>query len=169
MGYAKAVIEVGLNPSRPLYYWAHEMNFLPRNTRNCIRYLGDYIDLLTKEMTHEFLNGNARKNSLGRNTNLLTKKAPQIKVLANLLNKYSSLLYTPGKHDFNLPQGREHRFTPEEVIFTCYLTAELGRRILSVSKLANIAVKNDNQYSIGGRWGSHERVQYQEDLTKETI
>ena len=37
-------------PKRPLYYAQHELGFLPRWTRNAIRYLGDYINLLTKKL-----------------------------------------------------------------------------------------------------------------------
>src|SRR3989337_3432912 len=35
-------------PKRPLYYAMMELQGLPRWTRDAIRYLGDYIDLLVK-------------------------------------------------------------------------------------------------------------------------
>jgi hypothetical protein len=41
-------------PKRPLYYAQHELEYLPRWTREGIRYLGDYIDLLVKAMAFEF-------------------------------------------------------------------------------------------------------------------
>ncbi len=160
---AKTIHEVGIHPTRPLFYWAEEMKGLPRNTRDCIRYLGDYLDLLTKEMTHELVGGNARNNSLGTNSRLLMKRAPSVSTLAARLKRYSDFLYTPGKHDFSLPPGRKHRFTPREVILTAYITSELSRRILSVSSLARIAVEKDNLYIIGGRWGSRARVEYAGD------
>ena len=37
-------------PTRPLYYVQDEIGKLRSAPRNCIRYLGDYIDLLTKAM-----------------------------------------------------------------------------------------------------------------------
>jgi hypothetical protein len=147
-------------PSRPLYYLRREILGLPRNTRNCIRYLGDYIDLLTKEMTFEYLNGNARRNSLGTNARRLVEKRPDLSNLARKLGRYADFMYTPAKHDFNLPPSRQHRFTPEEVVFAAYVTIELGKQIQNVSKFAAYAVEKDYLYSIGGRWGSGMRVKY---------
>lgn len=100
---ATAALEVGLKPSRPLLYWSVEMRGLPRNTRDCVRYLGDYVDLLVKEMTQELLGGSARRRSLGSNAKLLVKKAKQIGKLATKLESFSDCIYTPGKHDFSLP------------------------------------------------------------------
>ena len=160
---SKTIVEVGIRPSRPLFYWAQEMKALPRNTRNCIRYLGDYIDLLTKELSHELLDRNARLNSLGTNARLLIQKSPNVKVLVETLKKYSDVLYTPGKHDFSLPPGRTHRFTPKEVILAAYVTSVVGKQILSTSSFARIAVEKDNLYIIGGRWGSGSRVEYAGD------
>ena len=37
-------------PKRPLYYAQNEMKVLPHWTRDGIRYLGDYIDLLVKAL-----------------------------------------------------------------------------------------------------------------------
>ena len=147
-------------PSRPLYYLRREIRGLPRNTRNCIRYLGDYIDILAKEMTFEYLDGNARRSSLGANAKRLIEKRSDLRVLAEKLKRYADFMYTPAKHDFILPRGRRHRFTPEEVVFAAYVTVELGRQILGVSKFATDAVEKDYLYVLGGRWGSGTRVKY---------
>jgi len=160
---ANAVLEVGLTPSRPLLYWSVEMRGLPRNTRDCVRYLGDYMDLLVKEMTHEFLGGSARRRSMGSNTKMLLKSAPHVKELAQKLNSYAECIYTPGKHDFSLPPGRKHSFTAKEVVYTAYMTSALAREILSISKNARYAVEKDNLYCIGGRWGSTNRVYFAGD------
>ncbi len=164
-GMAKCVVRVGITPSRPLFYWMLEMRSLPRNTRNCIRYLGDYVDLMVKEMTFELL-GKGRKKSLGANSNLLIEEAPSVAGLATKLKKYSDFLYTPGKHDFGLPSGRHHRFTAKEVVLCSYITAILAKEILANSGGARAAVEKDNLYAIGGKWGSSSRVQYWGDPLK---
>ena len=142
-------------------YWSAEMRDLPRNTRDCIRYLGDYMDLLVKEMTYELLGRKARHQSLGSNARSLLKKVPETRDLALEIKRYADSIYTPGKHDFSLPPGRKHRFTAKEVVLVAYITAELARRVLSVSKSARYAVEKDNMYTIGGRWGSANRVNYE--------
>lgn len=157
----KAILEVGSTPSRPLIYWSVEMGGLPRNTRNCIRYLGDYMDLLVKEMTYELLGGDARRRSLGSNARLLAKNVSKARDLAGKIKSYADFIYTPGKHDFSLPPGRKHRFTAKEVVLAAYVTAELARSVLSISECARYAVEKDNLYSIGGRWGSANRVNYE--------
>lgn len=102
---------VPLKPSRPLTYLKPVILQLPKATRDVIRYLGDYIDLITKEMTYELLDGKARKNSLGINAKQLEKAKSVPSDLVDKLQKYNSFLYTPGKHDFSLPAERKHRFT----------------------------------------------------------
>jgi hypothetical protein len=151
---------IPLKPTRPLMYLKPIIMQLPNSTRDVIRYLGDYIDLVTKEMTYEFLNGNARKNSLGINARRLEKAESVPRDLVDKLQRYNSFLYTPGKHDFSLPpEGRKHGFTCKEAVLTIYVSVELGERIKAVSKLATEAVEKDNLYMIGGRWGPH-RVEY---------
>ncbi|MGD0646167.1 MAG: hypothetical protein ABSA75_14785 [Candidatus Bathyarchaeia archaeon] len=160
--HAKLIVEVGYRPTRPLYYLMPLLQGLPRGTRDCIRYLGDYIDLLTKELAFEYLGGNSRRCSLGRNATQLSKSnlSPEIKEIAKILIRYNEFLYNPGKHDFSLPPGRNHRFTAREVVLTTYITAIIAKRIKAVSKAACIAVEKDNLYIIGGRWGSNKRVKF---------
>ena len=125
-------------PKRPLYYLQHEIRFLPRWTRDSIRYCGDYIDLLVKAATFEF-SGDPRvkKYSLGKNLNILgSKKYDVSNELINKLKKYNSFLYRPGKHDFKVPKGRGHRFTSKEVVLTAFVTMKLAKKIKSISKLA---------------------------------
>jgi len=77
--------------------------------------LGDYLDLLTKELTYEFTQEpKARISSLGVNAKRLLECKnipPEVQKIAQFLKKYNDFLYNPGKHDFNVPQGRRHRFT----------------------------------------------------------
>lgn len=159
---AKLGREIGLKPTRPLLYLWPLLQGLPRGTRDCIRYLGDYIDMLTKEMAFEFVGCKARQSSLGTNAYRLSKlNAPkEIPDIAKVLTRYNEFLYTPGKHDFSLPPGRKHRFTAREVVLTLYISAAIAKRIMAVSKAACVAVEKDNLYTMGGRWGGKKRVKF---------
>ena len=95
----------------------------------------------------------------GRTVSLFLRA--RVSVSSLFLIRYSNFIYTPGKHDFSLPHGRTHRFTSKEVVYTVFLTAELGKQILSISQNARDAVDADNWYSVGGRnWGSGTRNRY---------
>ena len=62
-------------PKRPLYYAQHELEYLPRWTRNGIRYLGDYIDLLVKALAFEVTKDqHCTQSSLGANIRRLRPK-----------------------------------------------------------------------------------------------
>lgn len=125
-------------PKRPLYYLKHEICFLPRWTRDTIRYCGDYIDLLVKEMTYEFTgDSRVREYSLGRNLRILKPRNHGIpSELIDKLKRYNSFLYRPGKHDFILPRGRGHRFTSKEAVLTAFVTMKLADEIKLISQLA---------------------------------
>src|SRR3972149_12086329 len=43
-------------PKRPLYYAQHEISYLPRWTRDALRDLGDFIDMLVKSAVYEKTN-----------------------------------------------------------------------------------------------------------------
>jgi len=164
---ARLMLLVRPPPKRPLYYCMHEIQFLPRWTRNTMRYLGDYIDMLVKEMTFEFTGKNsARKRSLGANLNRLNPEKHGVSAdLLDKLKRYNSFLYSPGKHDFSTPLGRNHRFTSREVVLTAFVTIKLATQIKSISKLARDAAEKELvDYIIGGRWRSHERVEFRGEI-----
>lgn len=129
---------VALPPKRPLYYAQHELEYLPRWTRNGIRYLGDYIDLLVKAMAYEFTKDpRCKKSSLGANVRKLSPKKHGIpSELVDRLAKYNSFLYQPGKHDFNIQHNRSHRFTSKEVVMTAFITMKLADDIKKLSQFA---------------------------------
>jgi hypothetical protein len=122
-------------PKRPLYYAQHEMGALPHWTRDAIRDLGDYIDLLVKAMTFELSKDHGSKErSLGINLRILkTKKYGISPILLDQLTRYNSFLYQPGKHDFRVPYGRRHRFTSKEVVLTAFITMKLADEIKKLS------------------------------------
>ena len=125
-------------PKRPLYYAQGEMRVLPRWTRDGIRYLGDYVDLLIKAMTFEYTRDHrCKKYSLGRNLRMLKPRKHGIsQELIDKLKRYNSFLYRPGKHDFSVPPGRGHRFTSKEVVLTAFITMKLAGEIKRISQFA---------------------------------
>ena len=114
------------------------MKFLPRWTRNSIRYLGDYIDLLVKVMAFEVTKDyRCKRSSLGINLRRIKPKKYGIESdLLDRLRKYNSFLYQPGKHDFRVSRGRGHRFTSREVVLTAFITMKLAEDIKKRSRFA---------------------------------
>jgi hypothetical protein len=122
-------------PKRPLYYCHFEMKFLPHWTRNIMRDLGNYIDVLIKEMSLELTNNkHCLKNPLGNNLNTIKEKiTPE---LYDKLICYNNFLYVPSKHDFDVPPNRKHRFTSKETVLTTFITMKLASEIKTLSKMA---------------------------------
>lgn len=125
-------------PKRPLYYAQHELGFLPHWTRNGIRYLGDYIDLLVKAMAFELTKEHkCKRSSLRLNLRRLRPKKYGIDPdILRRLKKYNSFLYQPGKHDFDIHKGRGHRFTSREVVLTAFITMNIAEEIKKISRFA---------------------------------
>lgn len=125
-------------PKRPVYYLAHELEFLPRWTREPLRIMGDYIDMLTKAATYEKTrDAKIFRVPFGPAIDLFAKCYPNDTQLADCLLRYNRFLYRDAKHDFVLPAGRrEHRFTSREVVLCLYTTRELADRIKSLSTTA---------------------------------
>ena len=133
-------------PKRPLYYTQWELRFLPHWTRDTMRDLGDFIDMLVKAAVYEKTNkSNIFHSSLGPAIDKFEQCRPECAPLANMLRKYNRLLYRPGKHDFKLPADRkEHRFTAREVILTIFITMNLAERLIRISPAA-ARVKRDEE------------------------
>ncbi len=128
-------------PKRPLSYAQQEITHLPQATRNSIRYLGDYIDLLVKGMAFELTKDpRCKKSSLGANVRKLNPERHAVSLeLINNLRRYDSLFYNPGKHDFSMPPpGREHHFTSMETVFDVFVTFKLADEIKKASQFANL-------------------------------
>ena len=113
-------------PKRPMYYAQHEIQFLPTWTRDSIRYLGDYVDLVSRHLVYELWKVRLGNASLGVAINLLETKGGLPDNILTWLRTYNQFLYRPGKHDFNLPEGRrEHRFSSQETVLTAFVTLRL--------------------------------------------
>jgi len=128
-------------PKRPLYYAQDEIAGLPQSTRNSVRYLGDYVDLLVKAMVFELTKDpRCKKSSLGSNVRRLNPEKHAVSPeLVNNLRRYDFLYYNPGKHDLSTPPpDREHHFTSIETVFDVFVTFKLADEIKTVSHLAEL-------------------------------
>lgn len=125
-------------PKRPLYYTEWDIQFLPYRTRDVIRDLGDFIDMLVKAAVYEkTTNDSVFHSSLGPAIDKFEMCRPESKQLANILRKYNRFLYRDAKHDFKLPKGRkEHRFTSREAVLTVFITMNIAKKIISISPMA---------------------------------
>jgi hypothetical protein len=115
-------------PKRPIYYAQYELGFLPRWTRDSIRYLGDYVDDLIKHLAF-LLTKNTRVCGHPLGANIIAIEPAKYGIdpkLIDWLKRYNSFLYRPGKHDFSTPPGRSHRFTSMEVVLTAFVTMRLA-------------------------------------------
>ncbi|MFC1932320.1 hypothetical protein ACFLXU_01650 [Chloroflexota bacterium] len=125
-------------PKRPIYYTQWEIQFLPHHTRDIMRDLGDFIDMLVKAAIYEKTKKDSIfHSSLGPAIDGFERCRPESKQLAEILRKYNRFLYRDAKHDFRLPKGRkEHRFTSREAVLTIFITMNLADRIISISPMA---------------------------------
>ena len=137
-------------PKRPLYYLQEEAGCLPEITRDFIRYLGDYVDLLTKALRLEVIGPRRIRSSLGVTAKTLGGIG-SLRELANYLTRYNDLIYVRTKHDFRLPAGRRHTFSSSEAVWGAYITFELANRIKTVSKLAKVGAEKDTICLLDGR------------------
>jgi hypothetical protein len=123
------------NPKRPMYYCHFELHFLPHYTRNIIRYLGDYIDLLERQALIKF-QGDKYKKGLSPKVVRIQLKPFIPEELFFQLEKYDKLFWTPGKHDFEVDETkRRHRFTTREVIYDIFITYALVDKIKINTKI----------------------------------
>jgi len=126
---------IGTIPKRPVYYLNNEINHLPEETRDVIRYAGDYIDQLIKHCAHDkakwrFL---AYHSSLGLNLKRLNKILPES--LLSILTKYNNFIYVQAKHSWEVG-SRPHLFSSKDAVFVCFITKKLAEQIINISKEA---------------------------------
>ena len=125
-------------PKRPLYYCQHEVEFLPRWTRDALRYLGDFVDAMVKHAVYgEEQKAAIFQKSLGPAIDAFAKCFPNESTLVGWLRDYNKFLYRDAKHDMKLPANRtEHRFTSREVVLCLFITMKLADLITVLSPAA---------------------------------
>jgi hypothetical protein len=121
--------KVGMCPKRPLYYLNHEICYLPEETRDVVRYAGDYIDQLYKHFSHEKGRGIfTRFMGYGRSLGINLSKTKKIldSRLYDILTRYNKLVYTPAKHHWDVG-NRPHLFSAKEAVAICLMTVKLSK------------------------------------------
>ena len=122
-------------PKRPLYYCHYEIRHLPRWTRNVVRYLGDYIDLLERMALKKFIKGNYKP---GKSPKLVRNRLKKFisEQLFNEIEEYDRLFWRPSKHDFNVNESmKRNRFTSREAVYCIFITLELANKIKKFAKI----------------------------------
>jgi hypothetical protein len=127
-------------PKHPLAAAQEAINGLPRFTRDAIRRLAEYLELLVRAWTFEVTGDAATKTrSLGSNVRRLApKKLGLPENLVDQLKRYNSFVFTPAKHDFTIFKGQRHRFTSREVVLLAYITMKLAELIRELSPAAQL-------------------------------
>lgn len=125
-------------PKRPMYYCQYEMTLLPHHTRDALRYLGDFVDLMVKAAVYETTQDRSVfRLSLGSAIGQFRKAYPAEKRLGDWLGRYNRFLYRDAKHGMRLPADRiEHRFTSREVVIAVFVTLAIADTIEKISTAA---------------------------------
>ncbi len=128
---------IGSRPKRPIYYLNNEIDALPEETRDVVRYAGDYIDQLIKHCTHEKarLGFIAYQRSLGANLKRLNKLLSSS--LLSALSKYNNLIYVRAKHSWDVG-SRPHLFSCKDAVIVCFITKKLAGHIIDISAEAKM-------------------------------
>jgi hypothetical protein len=127
-------------PKHPLAAAQEAINGLPRFTRDAIRRLAEYLELLVRAWTFEVTGDAATKTrSLGSNVRRLAPKKLKLpEDLVDQLKRYNSFVFTPARHDFTIFKGQRHRFSSREVVLLAYITMKLAERIKELSPAAQL-------------------------------
>jgi len=138
-----------LRPKRPLFYLFHHLDYLPTGTRDAIRYMGDYIDLLAKAYLFDKIqNQKYNHKSLGPVLHELKDGKYLSDNFIDLLISYNDLFYVPAKHHFDARKfGRRHRFTVREVVHCAFITYKFAEELKKndyVTKVAKDEIDLDN-------------------------
>ena len=120
---------IGSKPKRPVYYLNYEIGYLPEDTRNVVRYAGDFVDQIVKHCAYEkgrFLlktNFRALRKSLGPNLKNLKGVLPED--LINKLTKFNDLIYVQAKHSWDVG-SRPHLFSAAEAVLVCFMVKKFA-------------------------------------------
>jgi len=124
-------------PKRPIYYCQYEMQFLPYWSRDILRDLGDFVDMLVKAAVYERTNAaDVFDRTLAQAIDQFEQHLPSHMQLVNWLRKYNQLLYSPKSASERVPYPDQHRFTVRETVLIIFVTMHLADKITAISRMA---------------------------------
>jgi len=119
-------------PKRPLFYLNHELNYLPEQTRDVVRYAGDYIDQLIKSFASVRRRFKFLSKYLSLGSNIKNAKRVLKPELYEALMSYNKLIYVPAKHEFDY-KNRPHLFSGKEAVFILFITKKLANEFINMN------------------------------------
>lgn len=128
-----------IRPKRPLSCCRQELKHLPRFTRDAIKYLGNYIDLLVKWKTYDLTKNPINlRSALGNNIDYL-KNEFEDKFVESI--RQFSRICVNAQHTFDEGKKR-YRFTPKEVVHTVFIVANIGNKLIGNSDFVKHCIED---------------------------
>jgi len=121
------------------------MQFLPYWSRDILRDLGDFVDMLVKAAVYERTNAaDVFDRTLAQAIDQFEQHLPSHMQLVNWLRKYNQLLYSPKSASERVRYPDQHRFTVRETVLIIFVTMHLADKITAISRMAAL-VRQDKQ------------------------
>ena len=123
-------------PPRMLETAQSQIQYLPTSRYNSVQALRDYMDVLVKAISFEFIrNSDCKEDSLTENIARLDSEGVYQEVVDNL-KAYDDLFYdSQGSRLFGTP-SQEHHFSSRETVYMVFFTLKLAKRLTKVSEIA---------------------------------
>lgn len=126
-------------PKRPIYYCQYEMQFLPYKSRDILRDMGDFVDMLVKAAVYERTSAvEVFDCTLAQAIDQLEKLIPSYTQLTKWLREYNQFLYSPKPTSERMRYPDKHRFTIRETVLVIFIAMHLADKITAISRMAKL-------------------------------
>jgi len=124
-------------PKRPIYYCQYEIQFLPYQSRDILRDLGDFVDMLAKAAVYEKTSAlDVFDRTLAQAIDLLEEHLHSHMQIVDWLKMYNQFLFSPRLVSEKVRYPEQHRFTVHETVLVIFVTMDLADRITAISRMA---------------------------------
>lgn len=126
-------------PKRPIYYCQYEMQFLPYKSRDILRDMGDFVDMLVKAAVYERTSSvEVFDSTLAQAINQFEKHLSSHPKLTRWLREYNQFLYSPKPASERVRYTNQHRFTVRETVLVIFVAMHLADKITAISRMAEL-------------------------------
>ncbi len=126
-------------PKRPIYYCQYEMQFLPYKSRDILRDMGDFVDMLVKAAVYERTNSTkVFDRTLAQTINEFEKHLSSHPQLLRWLGEYNQFLFAPKAASERIRYHNHHRFTVRETVLAIFVSMHLADKITAISRMAEL-------------------------------